>query len=340
MNTIREKNVNRIKYIDVAKGLGMLCIIVGHSKNDFVMSIVFTFHVPLFFLISGYFISEKESIKDFVTKKIRYLIFPYFIIGFWIVIISMLKELLFGNRNYAGILVDTILSVMYGSGTEENIKLFGIASIGAIWFLLALFWALVIVKISLKSRYTVWIIFLIAIISYVTSKYIWLPFGIQAGGTAAIFVYIAVCMRKKNWELKGNLVTFVIGVVCLIIEVLFGISVNIVNNYYGLYGISIIGAFFISTAVLYVSYYLCKFERFSSFFVFWGENSVIILGFHLIEMTFIDYNEVQFMILNYGVSKMISLILILFFKLSFIALGTAVVLQIRKVKYLLRGHCE
>ena len=46
---------SRIEYFDIAKGMGILSIILGHMGVEGVDRIVFTFHVPLFFLISGYF---------------------------------------------------------------------------------------------------------------------------------------------------------------------------------------------------------------------------------------------------------------------------------------------
>mgnify|MGYP002768809879 FL=1 len=51
----------RVCYIDIAKGFAMLCIIAGHfgiaSANHF----VYTFNVPLFFLLSGFFLPPKAA---------------------------------------------------------------------------------------------------------------------------------------------------------------------------------------------------------------------------------------------------------------------------------------
>ncbi len=36
----------RIKYIDIARGIAMLCIVLGHLGNSQINRVVFTFHVP------------------------------------------------------------------------------------------------------------------------------------------------------------------------------------------------------------------------------------------------------------------------------------------------------
>ena len=49
----------RLQYIDIAKGIAMICIILGHLGNASINRIVFTFHVPIFFFITGYFTNKK-----------------------------------------------------------------------------------------------------------------------------------------------------------------------------------------------------------------------------------------------------------------------------------------
>lgn len=45
----------RLAYMDIAKGIGIICVIVGHMDNQFIQQIVFSFHMPLLFMISGFF---------------------------------------------------------------------------------------------------------------------------------------------------------------------------------------------------------------------------------------------------------------------------------------------
>lgn len=79
----------RIFYIDLLKGFAILCVIVGHISvfNPFckiLTDFVYSFHMALFFFLSGYLysISSKKSIKEVVLKKTKTLIMPYFAISF------------------------------------------------------------------------------------------------------------------------------------------------------------------------------------------------------------------------------------------------------------------
>ena len=59
----------RICYIDIAKGFAMLCIIAGHFGIASADRFVYTFHVPLFFLLSGYFLSTKTDFLPSMKKR-------------------------------------------------------------------------------------------------------------------------------------------------------------------------------------------------------------------------------------------------------------------------------
>ena len=66
----------RIRYFDIAKGLSMIAIVAGHMGNSPINQFVFTFHVPIFFLISGYFMKPMDDIP-FIKRKAKQLFLPY-----------------------------------------------------------------------------------------------------------------------------------------------------------------------------------------------------------------------------------------------------------------------
>lgn len=65
--------------IDAIKGILIILVVVAHSRSEGILhDFVFLFHMPLFFVISGYFCKEKVKLDKAYIKKLctRYLI-PY-----------------------------------------------------------------------------------------------------------------------------------------------------------------------------------------------------------------------------------------------------------------------
>ncbi|OYP59578.1 acyltransferase family protein, partial [Prevotella sp. P3-122] len=54
----------RLQYVDFLKGFAILCVVVGHiaafnPKCDLLIDFVYSFHMPLFFFISGFLCHKK-----------------------------------------------------------------------------------------------------------------------------------------------------------------------------------------------------------------------------------------------------------------------------------------
>lgn len=84
----------RLQWIDYAKGIGIFLVVFGHVLRSLIESnlanspvfhyihvFVYSFHMPLFFIIAGYFFldSVKNNGSGFVLKKLKRLIYPFII---------------------------------------------------------------------------------------------------------------------------------------------------------------------------------------------------------------------------------------------------------------------
>ena len=81
---------NRVPYIDIAKGITIFLVIVGHAANNldepFYRVLLYYFHMPLFFMLTGMSIRPKETYnwdvwKKMIRKNAVVLILPYFLWG-------------------------------------------------------------------------------------------------------------------------------------------------------------------------------------------------------------------------------------------------------------------
>lgn len=74
-------NKSRNNYISIAKAIGIILMVAGHSGcPQVIVRFIYLFHMPLFFVCSGYFfteIADKASLKYFFSKKIKGLYLPY-----------------------------------------------------------------------------------------------------------------------------------------------------------------------------------------------------------------------------------------------------------------------
>jgi len=93
--TVRTQTEVRYNWVDALKFLGIFAIYLGHFEKaaGFSFKFVFTYHVPLFFFISGFFaISKKEiTFLSFLKKKLNTLIIPYFVFSFISVLVITVR---------------------------------------------------------------------------------------------------------------------------------------------------------------------------------------------------------------------------------------------------------
>ena len=114
--------------IDILRGIGILTVIWYHlGIKGYVYQYISSFHMILFFIVSGYCYKEQQFILNktkYFKKKIRSLLMPYIL---WNIIYTFINVILIHRFD------------------AENIKkyfenfIFSNLSFGAIWFLLALF---------------------------------------------------------------------------------------------------------------------------------------------------------------------------------------------------------
>jgi len=196
MNETTSKT-KRLQYVDIARGIAMICIILGHLGNPSINRVVFTFHVPIFFFITGYFTNNKRRLPEFAKNKLRTLIVPYIIACLAIIILGTLLGAHYGDA--ASAFKGWLSASLYGAGDSYTVP-FTIKGIGAIWFLWATFWGSIFLRISLNFNKSsrVATIFGLFALGYYTRKLLWFPLSIQAGACATLFMYMGYLLRQNK----------------------------------------------------------------------------------------------------------------------------------------------
>lgn len=326
----------RIEYLDIAKGFAMICIIFGHLGIVGINSFVFTFHVPIFFLISGYFLDNRLEMKEFMFKKSRQLLIPYMLACSSIILGVTVGDVI---RNHTtehvveNIKIYVIASI-YGSGSVEYMEPFYMKQIGALWFLLALFVAICIVKYFMGFQYRGIVIALIAYVGYKTTNVVWLPFSIQAGMTAAIFVYFGVLARKyKVLERKTSpfILSSLAGI--WLYCILFCGRMYIVRNYFENGLLDIIGALAGSYLVIVFSHIISRKTKYiARVLKFFGKNSLLLLCCHAFELNVVSWDWIWRFFGEKLAFQYYNIIWIwVFFKVLFCTIGIYLILGLQKI---------
>lgn len=106
----------RLVIFDVLRGIGILCVIWGHLRGGGTYTYwVYVMHMPLFFIISGYFLSARQPYNVFFLKKCRGLLIPYLKACVCFCTLSVLKSLVTG-RPIMPSLLKWLGGSVYGAG--------------------------------------------------------------------------------------------------------------------------------------------------------------------------------------------------------------------------------
>jgi polysaccharide biosynthesis protein PslL len=118
--------------VDIAKGIGILLVVFGHNwivKNDpgELYRVIFSFHVPLFFCMAGFFLKPSDRLKEFIFKRADTLLKPYWTVLLLIGILKIFNPFSTEKSSFW----HYFLGILYGTGpTIEGV---------ALWFLPHLF---------------------------------------------------------------------------------------------------------------------------------------------------------------------------------------------------------
>lgn len=98
----------QLDYLNIAKGIGIILVVLGHSLSaisdeltsmaEFVRTIIYLVHMPLFFTIAGFLFEKnkgnyrKKGIKKYAKSKFFTFMIPYFTFSIVITIVAILCE--------------------------------------------------------------------------------------------------------------------------------------------------------------------------------------------------------------------------------------------------------
>ena len=185
------KPTGRIAYLDAAKGCAILSVILSHLWIPELTPFLFSFHLPLFFVLSGYFLKREDNPRIWVCKRARQILVPFALTA-GVLGLARLALLHCAGELSLSSALGVAKGIMAGSPSFTS-------SVGPLWFLPALFVAQVAVQASLRWRFGGVLLVPLAALGYITQPLQWCPMSVQPGLVCALFVYAGYWARKADW---------------------------------------------------------------------------------------------------------------------------------------------
>jgi len=173
----------RETWVDNLKVFGILAVILGHISSP-PQVFIFTWHMPLFFVISGFFIDTLDTPIRFIKKGLYRLMLPYLVFTFLALFVESLKRYLLGRESldYSSELYN--MYVWMDGAALVNTYAF------VLWFLPALFFSRLVVYYACKYISNIYMQTLTVILLFSVSFFSDIPFAIDNALNSVLFVYI------------------------------------------------------------------------------------------------------------------------------------------------------
>ena len=214
----------RKQWIDVYKAILIICVVLGHSNFKYT-EVIYWFHMPLFFIMSGFLWNSKESdCLGFIKKKVKRLFVPWIT---YFIVLEIIPAIFVEKIKMGGIIIKCLMFMWSG-------KIYP----GVYWYIPTLMLTLVAIwfieKLNKKSAsviviilYIVGIVESILLIPYNIEKmpiFLCFPWNIDVCLISIMYVYIGIRLKgigenfiKESGKQRNVLLFSCISVILILI---------------------------------------------------------------------------------------------------------------------------
>jgi len=275
----------RLKWIDRARGFSIFLVVWGHNFPT-VEPYIYSFHVPLFFFISGMFHPDQITVKGTI-KRAKMILVPYFIWATLLYLFWLLIGRHYGDSSDITLSpIDNLIGVFYAQGGQQFMD-WGIP----LWFLPCIF--LVYLFFGLIRKINNKILLYISLVTLIVIGFLWsaymgikLPWSIDVALVAMAFysigqlikpLLVSISNKKSLWFL---LIFFVLHLF------FFYLNTEKVDMYRSIYGVEL---FFLLSGLCGSIAYVLFFKITPNYkpLSYLGNNSIVVLATHLRALTVI-----------------------------------------------------
>ena len=204
----------KIVWVENLRGIAILAVVLGHISNP-IQEFIFTWHMPVFFMIAGFFVDDKKSDAAFIISLSKRFIPIYFI--------AMILG--FGTEYLKNILLDrsqiNILRKIFMASVNMDFDALKNSYGFVLWFLPALFWAKLFLYYLKKYLKKPMLILAVGILSLQISLVTDMPLGLDEGLFVLLFVIAGNYILKTLNVLPRSGIVLVLFLLLFLYSVLY-----------------------------------------------------------------------------------------------------------------------
>lgn len=259
----------------------IILVIIGHTQPPtLIRNFIYGFHMPFFFILSGYLYNSSKwneaGFKKLITSKFKAYMIPYFGWSFLNLIINIPKDIFDYGKD--AILSKTLSRagwILYSWGSMTKMP-----NCTPLWFLPAIFLSILFLYLILKANNILKVlIFALAIVLNMLCDYYdapQLPWHIVVALLGAFYMYLGYLIKtqkllQKKISVIILILLFALGTVLSLINGSVDMNSSVFNNIFFL----LTGSVSLSFVVLYLGQNLKSDNKFLGLF---GRETILVMA--------------------------------------------------------------
>ena len=304
-------------------------MIIGHEASGMLATFIFSFHMPIFFLLSGYTSHVVTSDDDF-KKTIRNLFKKVWMLGAVMCVFYAVENWVANPApkfQMWAFIKFVIKMILGGNCAGWNKRYANYPGVGVMWFMFAFFWSKSLFSFltaHFKRIYLMMLCIIIPAIGYLISKFIWLPQSFDIAMVTILFMYVGMSLKgfsgttQDKFKYPLLFLVLIYWLICLV----HSVGLNLAMREYPYGFISIIEAIAGSVVIIFASKIIARVPL---------VNNISFFGRHTLSIMCIHYLDGYEFFWRFWVhNAIVAAIIRLFVDLSVLAIGCLVLKAYRK----------
>lgn len=192
-----------ISWVDGAKGVAILSVVLGHIATP-LTNFIFSWHMPIFFFLSGFFLKKPDNYASVFFKDVKKLMFPYFVFAFIGLVAEIIKRRLFPDYGFITPKINLIeeLKGIFIWMDITKMHTYGFV----LWFLPALLWSRTLANWLIFKIKRPWLVVVISFIIYALTinKPAVFPLALDNGLLVTIWVVLGYYSNNNLEKVKSH----------------------------------------------------------------------------------------------------------------------------------------